>query len=111
MDVEWRDCGRPADPIFVMVLLDDELQHALDPDPVGAHHDRLGCAVLIKECRAQRLGVTGTELEDMADLYPALVAQRGAAAHARRAYGHEGDIGDLGRLPITTIKDIAQVVA
>ena len=54
--------------MLVGELLDGRGDDACRADAVGAHPDRLLVAVLVEVARAQRLGVAGAELEDVADL-------------------------------------------
>src|SRR5918992_789456 len=58
----------PRDALLVGVLLDRGGHDARGPDAVRAHPDQLLLALLVEVAGAERLGVPGAELEDVAHL-------------------------------------------
>ena len=68
MQLPGRERARPDDPVVVGALLDRRGDDPRRPDPVAAHDDRVLHPVLVEVGRAERLGVAGSELEDVADL-------------------------------------------
>jgi len=88
--VEGCDGGGPADAGVVAVLIHDGLQQPGDPDAVAAHPDDLVFTIGVGVGRTHRLGVDGSELEDVTDLdsmalvQVALVAVRAAVSLDRR---------------------------
>ena len=89
-----RDLGRPDDALVVVVGLDDAGHVAPDADPVRAHDDRVGDAVLAEVGGSERVGVLGPELEDVADLDAVAEDQWLAAVRARVAFLDVGQVGD-----------------
>src|SRR4029079_1259692 len=65
LDVPRRDRTRPGDALLVGVLLDGRRGDARRADAVGAHPDELLAARLVEIRRAEGLGVSGAELEDV----------------------------------------------
>src|SRR5690606_40373117 len=68
---------------------------ALDADAVGAHDDGVAVAGLVLDVRAERLGVLGAELEDVADLDALPQVELGPALHAAVTLGDGAEIGPL----------------
>src|ERR671914_1065763 len=68
LDVERGHRAGPRDSLLVGVLLDRGRHYARGPDAVRAHPDQLLLALLVEVAGAERLGVAGAELEDVAHL-------------------------------------------
>ena len=58
-----------------MVRLGDTGDRATNANPVGAHHDRVRDPRLVGVGGAERAGVSGAELEDVANLNAVLDAE------------------------------------
>src|SRR4029079_7296266 len=84
---------RTRDTVFVVVLLCDRREHARTPDAVTPHHHGVLLALLVGVARVECFGVLRTELEDVADLDPAVDRQRVATTGARIAGRDRHDVG------------------
>jgi hypothetical protein len=93
------------------MLLDDQLHDPFEPKPIRTHHNRLFAAITIKESGTDRFGITGSELEDMANLNPGFDRQWRPALRAGITRLNLGNIGNQGGLPVAAIQGIAEVVA
>src|SRR5579884_1795803 len=91
--VEGRDGPGPRDALLVGVLLDRGRGGTRRPEPVRAHPDQLLGAALVQVGRAERLGVAGPELEDVADLDRRLDPDRAAVDGVPG--DHRSHVGDL----------------
>src|SRR5690606_26153282 len=109
VDVERGERPRPGDPVLVGGLLDRGGDDPRRADPVGAHPDRVLGAVLVEVARAERLGVTRPELEDVADLDRRLDPDRAAVGAAVAS----GDVADVAPVDVEVAArlDAAQVAA
>ena len=111
MGLVGSDLGRPDDALLVVVGFDDAGHVPPQTDPVRAHDDRVGLAVLAEIGRPHRRGVLGPELEDVADLDPPPQFDRRAAADAEIAFASAGDLGDDVRGVVARDVDVLHVPA
>src|SRR5690625_3937853 len=82
MHAEWRECERPDDTAFVVVLFDGCGHNARHTDAVAPHDERLFYAVVVQEGGLHGLGVFGAQIEDLADFDTAEFGEGTATASA-----------------------------
>src|SRR5579863_9147501 len=94
--------------MLVVTLLHRCGDDTRNADAVATHDERLLLAALVEEARAERDRVTGSELEDVADLDRRLEAERTAADRAAVAFLRLADVGEAG-LEVAAVLDAAEV--
>ena len=111
VDVEGRNGAGPDDAEFVVVGLHDGRHEPFHADPVATHDRRSPLAVGVKEGGVHRLGVAGTQLEDVSQFDSAMHFQVATALRASIARLSHANVGDRVCRPIAAVRDIVQMEA